>query len=486
MRLTRRTVLAGLASAGSTAAWAEAPLGSLRPRPRAGDFAIRTVPGGAAMVARSQLSGRVGFAVADAETGQILESYNPEVRLPPASTAKALTSLYALDRLGPEHRFETRLLATAPIEDGRIDGDLILAGGGDPTLDTDDLAQMASDLKDRGVREVTGGLRIWGGALPQAEEIDPEQPDHVGYNPSVGGLNLNYNRVYFEWERQGETYRVAMQGRSASRRPGVTMAQMEVVDRRTPVFSYAYEEERESWSVARWALGSEGARWLPVRHPDTYTGEVFEVLARSEGIEIAGGTTPVQSVEGEVLVRHHSAPLTTILRDMLKFSTNLTAEAVGLSASSVSGPVAGFSASGARMSNWLRSDLQLADPQLIDHSGLGDDSRISAQDMVRAMVVAGSDGLLSGLLKPYPVADRPGLDVAAKTGTLNFVSALTGFIGGQGRPPLAFAILCADIERRDSLAMEEREQPPGGQVWLNRARTLQRGLLARWGTVYTG
>ena len=71
--------------------------------------------------------------------------------------------------------------------------------------------------------------------------------------------------------------------------------------------------------------------------------------------------------------------------------------------------------------------------------------------------------------------------VRAKTGTLNFVSGLTGFI----RPPqgreLAFAIFSADPERRAALPMSDREDPPGGEAWLKRARKLQGQLLHRWG-----
>ena len=86
--------------------------------------------------------------------------------LAPASVTKAVTALYALDTLGRGHRFATRLLAAGPVEDGVLRGDLVLAGGGDPTLDTDALADMAAGLKRAGVREVTGAFRVWGGAVP--------------------------------------------------------------------------------------------------------------------------------------------------------------------------------------------------------------------------------------------------------------------------------------------------------------------------------
>ena len=55
-----------------------------------------------------------------------------------------MTTLYAMERLGPAFRFATRLIATGPIEGGTVRGDLVLTGSGDPTLQTDGLAQMAA------------------------------------------------------------------------------------------------------------------------------------------------------------------------------------------------------------------------------------------------------------------------------------------------------------------------------------------------------
>ncbi len=206
MRLTRRDILAGLAATAGSAT-AAAPVRSPRPPERGADPATRAGPPGDALVGRSGLSGEVAWAVADARTGEILDARQPRLPLPPASTAKTLTSLYALDRLGPDHRFKTRLVAAGPIVDGRIEGDLILAGGGDPVLDTIGLMEMAASLKAAGVREIGGNLKVWIDALPRLYEIDGEQPDHVSYNPAICGLNLNFNRVHFGWARRARSTR---------------------------------------------------------------------------------------------------------------------------------------------------------------------------------------------------------------------------------------------------------------------------------------
>jgi len=483
--LTRRSVLAGLVSSVATPLLAEAPKTSIRPAHRAPDLFKQAVKSAEELVEAARLGGKVSFAVADMRTGAILESRAPALPQPPASTAKALTSLYALDVLGPAFRFQTRLVATGPITTGRLDGDLILVGGGDPTLDTDGLADMAARLKQVGLREISGTFRVADSALPLLRGIDAEQPDHVGYNPAVGGLNLNFNRVHFEWRRVSGEYRVTMDARSARYRPDVTVARMRVIDRAVPIYTFADGDGRDEWTVARGALGTGGARWLPVRRPALYAGEVFQTLARAHGIQLGRDIGRADSVAGETLVTRESAALPEVLQDMLKFSTNLTAEVVGMTASARRGAqVTSLAESAARMNAWLAQRGGAGRADLVDHSGLGGNSRISAGDMARAMVMAGQSGALRPLLKSYPVEGRPEVVVQAKTGTLNFVSALSGFVAVPGHGDLAFAIFCADTPRRAALSESGREQPPGGAAWTRRARDLQWALLDRWSTVY--
>ncbi len=99
--ITRRIFAGGLLASTATAAWAAAPERSLRPQLRPEDFLVRTIPEAADIIREADLGGRVGFVVADAATGEILEVVNPLFPLPPASVAKAVSCAYALDRLGP-------------------------------------------------------------------------------------------------------------------------------------------------------------------------------------------------------------------------------------------------------------------------------------------------------------------------------------------------------------------------------------------------
>ena len=86
------------------------------------------------LIAADDLDGTVGVVLADAGTGEVLEAVEGEVAVPPASVTKAVTALYALDALGGAFLFITRFFAFGSAQDGILDGDLILAGGGGPTL----------------------------------------------------------------------------------------------------------------------------------------------------------------------------------------------------------------------------------------------------------------------------------------------------------------------------------------------------------------
>lgn len=476
------------------AALGGAPAISLRPVARPGGGAARLAPSAEALVAEAQLSGRVGYAVADAQSGQVLEEGDGATGLPPASVTKAVTALYALDALGPGYRFETRLFATGVLEGGVLKGDLVLAGGGDPTLDTDALAALAAGLKKAGVREVRGRFRVWGGAVPFKRAIDEGQPEHVGYNPAISGLNLNYNRVHFEWKRAGGKYTVSMDARTARYRPDVTVARMQIADRSVPVYTYRDAGGRDDWTVARGALGNGGARWLPVRKPELYAAEVFATFARSQGIDLGKPALQDGAPQGGVIATHHSAPLRDILRDMLKYSTNLTAEMVGLVASArIKGRALPLERSAQAMNDWAAQRLGMTGAALRDHSGLSDRSRLSAAAMARGLARAHEAGLLRPLLREHRMRDANGREarnhpvkVVAKTGTLYFVSSLAGYVRTPQGADLAFAIFTSSDSLRSRIDPKRDERPPGARGWNRRSKRLQQALIERWSAVYGG
>lgn len=498
--LSRRGVLTALAAVAAGVASpafgrSGAPSSSLRPAPR--PAALPAARAGAAMqptpevlISDAKLGGQVGFIVADAQTGAVLEEAGATDLLPPASTAKTLTTLYALETLGQDFRFTTQLVATGPIAGGVLQGDLVLLGGGDPTLDTDDLGDLAAQMKAAGVARVAGRFIVSTGALPHVQVIDPSQPPQVGYDPGLSGINLNFNRFYFGWEKKGTGYSVTLDARGRRYNAPVSVAQMRVIDRPEPPYTYDSGDGIESWSVAEWTLGKGGGRWLPVRDPGRYAGDVFRGLAAAQGVALPEAVVTEAAVAGTVIARHDSDVLREVLRGMLKYSTNLTAEVAGLTASlKQGGPVTTLAASAKRMTDWAKARFGV-DMHLIDHSGLGIDNRASPADFVRLLAASGADSL-RGILKPIRMLDDRGrlikdsrTSVQGKTGTLNFVSNLVGFETTPKGRELIFAILTGDVARSAAVPLEERERPRGVRSWTGRAHRLQQDLMRRWAAVY--
>lgn len=493
-KITRRALLGGALGSVASAALAEAPTRSLFPRVRPGAEDPRRPsplarPTLADLVAEKRLEGTVSIVAAEDSTGRVMEEYDADRRVPAASVTKALTTIYALDALGPDFRFTTRLLTRGSLSEGVLEGDLILSGEGDPTLTTSDLAGLVDQLKAAGVTRVEGDFQVWSGALPYQEEIDPGQLDHLDYNPAIAGLNLNFNRVYFQWEQDGGDYDVTMDARDGGYKPEVTVSTMTVADRRGPVYTYDEEEDSvDAWTVASGALGGGGARWLPVRHPGRYAGEVFRSLCEAEGITLGEATLLDSEPESDgLLAEHRSEPLSDILEEMLLYSTNITAEVIGLTATNTRFGMPETLATSARhMSEWL-NERYGTDVSFVDHSGLGDASRVTAREMVTILTSVGADSPVRTLMKTIDIRDeqgRPqpdlGATVHAKTGTLNFVSALAGWETTTRGGHVAFAIFSAELEEREASKDSLDEIPEGSRWYLGRSRQLQQELLNRW------
>jgi D-alanyl-D-alanine carboxypeptidase/D-alanyl-D-alanine-endopeptidase (penicillin-binding protein 4) len=400
---------------------------------------------------------------------------------------KAMTTAYALGALGPDYRFRTRVLATGPVVDGMVRGDLVLAGDGDPSLDTNALKALAAAVASRGVAGVAGRLLVAEGALPAVEAVDVEQPMHVGYNPAISGLNLNFNRASLEWapSKAGPPLSMLAPGARFSVDAGTVSAA--VGGKGLPQHSWA--EGREIWTLPGASLRGKGSVWLPVRGPGAYAGAVFRALAGEAGVALPEARVVEAAPAGAVLAASQSPALVPVLTEMLRYSTNLTAEVAGLSASAAGGVVPGsLSESAAAMSSWARARYRLEAARFVNHSGLTERSLLPPSEMVR--LLCAETGRLPDMLREKPVLDAqrraiemPGLRMRSKTGTLNFTTARAGYLEVRGRQ-LAFAIFAADLARRAAVPPELRDAPPGGDVWLARARGQEQALLRRWVALY--
>jgi len=400
---------------------------------------------------------------------------------------KAITSVYAREVLGPDYRFTTRVMATGSVVNGKLQGDLYLVGGGDPALDTDELAGLATALVAKGIRAISGRFYVDGSALPMIPEIDDSQPDYLGYNAAISGLNLNFNRVYFEWKLAQNEYRLSLDARAERHTPPVKWVGISAENRQAPIFKYSTVSGHDRWSVARSALGKGGGRWLPVRQPADYVGDVFKTLAAQAGLHLPAhkhGITPRTAVE---LARFESEKLDDVIRWLLKYSNNMTAECLGLTTTQKLGrSPRNLGESAATMDSWAAKNLGGITPGFINHSGLTDKARISPAEMAGMLSQPLAKHHLSGLLKPYRLRDSTGADmntggvrIVAKTGSLNFTHALAGYLE-KGDAKYPFAIFASDLAARARIPMAQRERPRGAKTWGGKAKRQEMAILRNW------
>ena len=127
-----------------------------------------------------------------------LVSHRADVPRHPASTIKLLTTLAALEELGPAYAWETGVHVTGPVRDGRLEGDLVLVGGGDPFLVVEQVWRLLSAVRARGLREVAGRLVIDNTRFSVAGEPPPGEFDdqpYRAYNAPPDALLVNFNAL---------------------------------------------------------------------------------------------------------------------------------------------------------------------------------------------------------------------------------------------------------------------------------------------------
>lgn len=492
MRPVRRLIL------GIVIAAMAAPVGAASPVPTPRPDFTPTPKTGAQLKAKLGLSGKTGWLLVDLETGRVLDSSAPDEAFAPASVAKLPTAAFALDALGASHRFETQLVTTSPQTGAELTGDLILLGGGNPELDTDALLPLAQRLAQTGIRHVRGRFIVDGSALPQVAEIETSQAEDSSYNPSVSGLNLNFNRVHVKWDARKGRNSLSVEAAAARLSPQVDSVRVAVAQTQGgPLFALDQRTGREEWSMAARAFRGRAARWLPVKRPDLYAGEVFQTLAAEQNVHLETPERGETISAGTVIARHQSRPLDQILRSMLRYSTNLTAEVTGASATRALGVQAETLAQSANVMNmWAATvaGFPAGDPgfRFVNHSGLTIDSRVSPRRMVQLLTAFARreptpearhshlPGAIAGYLKPYNVAadsmdlDYDNLHVAAKTGTMSYVRGLAGYVATPGGRQLAFAIFSNDLARRTSGAERVNRR------WMGRAKGFERALIRNW------
>ncbi|MCA9651447.1 MAG: D-alanyl-D-alanine carboxypeptidase/D-alanyl-D-alanine-endopeptidase [Myxococcales bacterium] len=404
-----------------------------------------------ALLQRYEDKASVSVHVRDLETGHVLFDYFGDSPLIPASNQKLVTSAAALDLLGPDYVFDTRVARDGP--------DLYLAGQGDPMLLVDDLAAIASltaghldvaELERLYVDDTAFSSRAFGPGY------DPEGPGYAYQAPS-GALSLSFNTV------EVTVYPVA-----GSSRLGVSVsppsAHVRVENRARRGGSKNRVIVRSRAEGDHTVVSVEGS--LPRGHgpvvvrrritdPGLHTAEAFAaLLAELTGTEPLPVERRPVPAEAETVVVNESLPLLEILDDGLAYSNNFIAEQVLRTlAWRMTGDPGDWDA-GEQILHDYWATLTGPQPLVVENaSGLSRRARLTTHGLVDLIAVAHRSALPEGsLIDALPVAGERGTmrsrlrlsgkRVRAKTGTLDGVSGLTGVITSEGGEPLVgFSIL---------------------------------------------
>ena len=441
--------------------------------------------GDADPAARVGPTAEVGYLLFDPADGRVLAERQADRPFAPASVAKLPTVVAALALLGPAHRFTTGLHATGAVEDGTLHGDLILKGGGDPSLVGEDVAALLDGLAAQGVRRVAGSFLYDASALPELPEIDAGQPRTAGYNTGLGALSLNFNRVQLAWKRRpdGVVEAGVLSVSDLGRHPvdGIGVA---VVPAAETLVAPLPDRAGERWQLAP-RPGAPERIWLPVARPSAVAASVVHAMAAEFGIALPPPIAGLLPAGARALVLHESPPLAELAARMLKHSNNLTAELVGLAAAQTLDPKADtLERSAAVLAGWIRAQRPGVDWtgfRLLNHSGLTTASRMTPRQTAAILMLGGEPlwALLPGNDEGGPL---PG--VRAKSGTLAYAKALSGFLRTASGRHLGFAFYAGDPPLRAAMdaALDRRvaEMPPEARAWLARARAVQAELLAAW------
>lgn len=405
----------------------------------------------------------VGLAVQVAETGEVLFESEAEKRFVPASNTKIVTAAVALDALGPDHRWTTRLVADGPVVDGTLAGDLWIIGGGDPVLSRRAVDGWAPVLRQAGIRRIEGSIVGDDRVFEPGQWGDGWMWDdlYAGWAAGVSGLQLHPNTVrawLIPGSELGSGARLQLRG-SGPQLPIDTRVRTgapgsEVRLRFVPPPSGG-DVRLEGWIP----LGLDTVPlYLATPHPTLYLLEYVADVLEREGISVGGGVRRAESEENPVApswsTEFVSEPLSSIVSRMLKPSDNQIAETVlrtiGREAGDGGSAESGIEVVQSTLAAW---GIEPGAIDLVDGSGLSFYNELTPNAMVRllramwrhpefpvfeaAMPIAGVDGTLRRRLLGTPGESN----VKAKTGSLSSVRALSGYLRDGAGETLIFALL---------------------------------------------
>ncbi len=404
---------------------------------------------------------------------QTLVELNPGTLLVPASTVKLLSAASSYESVGWDYRFETSVWATGPIVDGTLHGDLLVEGGGDPSIDSrgfPGLEDWASTLADLGIQ------RIEGRVIGDDDAVEEPRPslawawDDLGYSSGVlfGALNTSENRLSVmvsPGPQAGGPAELTVEPHAAHR-PLVSRALTS--DGNAPQFLWPEQRPAEAELTIAGSIraGAKPSRLLvSAGNPTQWFAGVLRHHLVARGIAVSGEAVDVDDVQpapqreyATLLFIHRSAPLRELVRPMLKDSVNLYGEAL-MRLNSGPGVLptndAALEGLNRRLAAW---GVAPGAQQIVDGSGLSRRNALSPEALVivlqrmydpkgqspfvQALPIAGVDGSLGSRLKDTPAAGN----LRAKTGTMSNIRTLAGYVTTRDKEDVALVVMVNNFE----------------------------------------
>jgi len=401
-------------------------------------------------------NGKLGVVVKSLTTGETIYEHNPDKMYIPASNEKIITSVSALSLLGKDYRFKTEFFSGGEISNGVLHGGLYIKGYGDPTLSEGHLGYIVFQLKQRGVKEIKGKFIVddsFFGKNRYAKGWKEEWKDDF-YSPAISALSFNYNiielKVYAS--KPGNRPAVKIEPRGSN----IEVINKAVTSRKKGALKTTWQNDETIVLSGIIRPKATVTLKIPVLNPTLLTGNVIKNAIQEAGIKVSG---PLVSDKvprwANIIYTHYSDPLSSVITEYNKNSVNIIGENLMKTMGAQYKGIPGTWDKGSVVISEFLKEVGIKNGFIIvDGSGLSMLNRVSpetltdilsyayedkliATDFLESLPVAGIDGTLKKRFRQSEVQGR----VRAKTGYLNNVRALSGYVFTKKGDVLVFSIL---------------------------------------------
>jgi D-alanyl-D-alanine carboxypeptidase/D-alanyl-D-alanine-endopeptidase (penicillin-binding protein 4) len=387
------------------------------------------------------------LCVLDANTGKTLFAKNENIGLATASTLKTITSATAFNLLGKDFRYQTTLAYSGTISDGILKGNLIIIGGGDPTLgswryesskENTVLNQWVKAIRDAGIKKIEGGVigddGLWDSQSTPDGWIWQDIGNYYGAGPSA--LSWRENQFDIHLKANASTGKVAVL-KSVPSMPYLKFVnELKAGAEGTGDRVYAYLPPLGNTAYLRgtWALGISKAG-ISAALPDPAFEAAFRLQDTLQrlGIEATSPATTVRQLSADQKalpvvnkqLRTISSPtLSQIVYWFNKKSLNLYGEHLLKTLAWKAGKEVSTKNGAAVVVNyWAGKGLDSKALNILDGSGLSPGTRVTTSAMASVLFQSQKENWFADFYESLP--ENNGMKL--KSGTINDVSAFAGY-----------------------------------------------------------